>query len=95
MSGGPQTGAGWSHQHRDVSGGKLRPIVFGAVDGLVTNGSLIAGVGGSGLRRTALILTGLAGLAGALSMATGKYIGSRARVPHEDTPCLTGRRLTS
>lgn len=75
MGVGPQTGAGWNHQHRDVSGGKLRPIVFGAVDGLVTNGSLIAGVGGSGLGRTALILTGLAGLvAGAVSMATGEYI---------------------
>ncbi len=75
MGAGPQSGAGWSHQHRDVSGGKLRPIVFGAVDGLVTNGSLIAGVGGSGLGRTALILTGLAGLvAGAVSMATGEYI---------------------
>lgn len=69
------SGAGWNHQHRDVSGGKLRPIVFGAVDGLVTNGSLIAGVGGGGLARSALILTGLAGLvAGAVSMATGEYI---------------------
>ena len=69
------SGAGWHHQHRDVSGGKLRPIVFGAVDGLVTNGSLIAGVGGGGLARSALILTGLAGLvAGAVSMATGEYI---------------------
>ena len=49
--------------------------MFGAVDGLITNGSLIAGVGGSGLGRTALILTGLAGLvAGAVSMATGEYI---------------------
>ncbi len=75
MAAGPQSGAGWNHQHRDVSGGKLRPIVFGAVDGLVTNGSLIAGVGGSGLGRTALILTGLAGLvAGSVSMATGEYI---------------------
>ena len=35
-------GAGWSHRHRDVSGGWLRPTVFGAVDGLVTNASLIA-----------------------------------------------------
>ena len=70
-----ESGAGWHHQHRDVSGGKLRPIVFGAVDGLVTNGSLIAGVGGGGLGRSALILTGLAGLvAGAVSMATGEYI---------------------
>jgi VIT1/CCC1 family predicted Fe2+/Mn2+ transporter len=75
MGVGVQTGASWNHQHRDVSGGKLRPIVFGAVDGLVTNGSLIAGVGGSGLGRTALLLTGLAGLvAGAVSMATGEYI---------------------
>lgn len=32
--------AGWSHGHRDVSGGWLRPTVFGAVDGLVTNASL-------------------------------------------------------
>ena len=38
--------AGWSHRHRDVSGGRLRPTVFGAVDGLVTNTSLIAGLGG-------------------------------------------------
>jgi len=35
------------HQHRDVSGGWLRPAVFGAMDGLVTNVSLIAGVGGA------------------------------------------------
>jgi len=34
--------AGWSHGHRDVSGGWLRPTVFGAVDGLVTNASLIS-----------------------------------------------------
>ena len=40
--------AGWSHRHRDVSGGRLRPTVFGAVDGLVTNTSLIAGQGGGG-----------------------------------------------
>ena len=30
-------------EHRDVSGGWLRPAVFGAMDGLVTNSSLIAG----------------------------------------------------
>jgi VIT1/CCC1 family predicted Fe2+/Mn2+ transporter len=40
--------AGWSHSHRDVSGGWLRPTVFGAVDGLVTNASLISGLGGGG-----------------------------------------------
>jgi VIT1/CCC1 family predicted Fe2+/Mn2+ transporter len=75
VAGDPQTGSGWYHQHRDVSGGRLRPIVFGAVDGLVTNASLIAGVGGGGVAHHTLILTGLAGLvAGAFSMATGEYI---------------------
>lgn len=75
MAADAHAGAGWHHQHRDVSGGRLRPIVFGAVDGLVTNGSLIAGVGGGGLGHSALVLTGLAGLvAGAVSMATGEYI---------------------
>src|SRR6478736_10151646 len=67
--------AGWSHRHRDVSGGWLRPTVFGAVDGLVTNASLIAGVGGVGVSAHTIVLTGLAGLvAGAFSMGTGEYI---------------------
>jgi vacuolar iron transporter family protein len=62
-------------EHRDVSGGWLRPAVFGAMDGLVTNSSLIAGVGGGGGARAAIVLTGIAGLiAGAFSMATGEYI---------------------
>ena len=63
------------HQHRDVSGGWLRPAVFGAMDGLVTNVSLIAGVGGGGGSPHTLVLTGLAGLAaGAFSMAAGEYV---------------------
>jgi vacuolar iron transporter family protein len=63
------------HHHRDVSGGWLRPAVFGAMDGLVTNVSLIAGVGGGGLAPHTIVLTGLAGLtAGAFSMATGEYV---------------------
>jgi vacuolar iron transporter family protein len=64
-----------SHQHRDVSGGWLRPAVFGAMDGLVTNVSLIAGVGGARVSSHTIILTGLAGLsAGAFSMAAGEYV---------------------
>ena len=67
--------AGWSHGHRDVSGGWLRPTVFGAVDGLVTNASLIAGVGGGGAAAHTVVLTGVAALvAGAFSMGTGEYI---------------------
>jgi len=70
-SGGSQIG----HQHRDVSGGWLRPGVFGAMDGLVTNVSLIAAVGGARLAPHTIVLTGLAGLcAGAFSMAAGEYV---------------------
>ena len=68
-------GAGWSHRHRDVSGGWLRPTVFGAVDGLVTNASLISGLGGGGVSAHTVVLTGVASLvAGAFSMGTGEFI---------------------
>jgi len=67
--------AGWSHGHRDVSGGWLRPTVFGAVDGLVTNASVIAGLAGGGVPAHTVVLTGAAALvAGAFSMGTGEYI---------------------
>jgi vacuolar iron transporter family protein len=63
------------HRHRDVAGGRLRPAVFGAMDGLVTNVALLAGVGGGGGSRQTLVLTGLAGLAaGAFSMAAGEFV---------------------
>jgi VIT1/CCC1 family predicted Fe2+/Mn2+ transporter len=62
------------HTHRDVTGGWLRPAVFGVMDGLVSNTALIAGVAGGGGSAHTVALTGLAGLvAGALSMATGEY----------------------
>src|SRR5690242_21751421 len=69
------------HHHRDVSGGWLRPAVFGAMDGLVTNVSLIAGVGGGGGSAHTIVLTGLAGLAaGACSMAAGEYVSVSSQI---------------
>jgi VIT1/CCC1 family predicted Fe2+/Mn2+ transporter len=62
------------HHHADVSGGWLRAATFGAMDGLVTNIALIAGVGGGGLNPHTIVLTGVAGLvAGAISMGIGEY----------------------
>ena len=63
------------HEHRDVTGGWLRPAVFGAMDGLVSNTALVAGVAGGGASSDTVLLAGLAGLAaGAFSMATGEYV---------------------
>ncbi len=72
----PRRTTGEQHRdHRDVTGGWLRPAVFGVTDGLVSNTSLIAGVAGAHVSAHNVILTGLAGLAaGAFSMATGEYV---------------------
>lgn len=68
------------HHHADVSGGWLRAATFGAMDGLVTNIALIAGVGGGGVDRHTLMLTGVAGLvAGAISMGLGEYTSVRTQ----------------
>ena len=63
-----------NHTHRDVNGGWLRPAVFGAMDGLVSNLALLTGVAGGAVAPHTLVITGLAGLAaGAFSMAAGEY----------------------
>ena len=68
------TAEAYSHTHRDVNGGWLRPAVFGAMDGLVSNFALMAGVVGGDAGHSTIVLTGLAGLvAGACSMAAGEY----------------------
>jgi VIT1/CCC1 family predicted Fe2+/Mn2+ transporter len=62
------------HEHPDVTGGWLRPAVFGAMDGLVSNFALVMGVTGGSDDTKPVLLAGLAGLAaGAFSMAAGEY----------------------
>ena len=63
------------HAHRDVTGGWLRPAVFGVMDGLVSNIALLSGVAGGHASTHTILLTGFAGLAGgSVSMATGEYV---------------------
>ena len=79
------------HTHPNVSGGWLRAATFGAMDGLVSNSALIAGVAAGESAHTTLV-SGIAGLlAGAFSMALGEYssvttaneqIDSEVRVEH-------------
>jgi VIT1/CCC1 family predicted Fe2+/Mn2+ transporter len=68
------------HEHADVTGGWLRPAVFGAMDGLVSNFALITGVAGGGAPSRVIVLAGMAGLAaGAFSMAAGEYTSVAAQ----------------
>jgi vacuolar iron transporter family protein len=61
------------HRHSDVSGGWLRAATFGAMDGLVSNTALIAGVAAAASAHT-VVISGVAGLlAGSFSMALGGY----------------------
>jgi VIT1/CCC1 family predicted Fe2+/Mn2+ transporter len=85
-----------NHEHGDVTGGWLRPAVFGAMDGLVSNLALIAGVAG-GTRGAgdskAVVIAGLAGLAaGAFSMAAGEYTSVASQSEHAEREIAKERR---
>jgi VIT1/CCC1 family predicted Fe2+/Mn2+ transporter len=58
----------------------LRPVVFGANDGLVSNLALVMGVAGAGAEPGVIVLAGIAGLiAGAFSMGVGEYISVQSQ----------------
>jgi VIT1/CCC1 family predicted Fe2+/Mn2+ transporter len=90
------------HTHADVTGGWLRPAVFGVMDGLVSNFALIAGmaggVAGAGGDRGMVVLAGLAGLAaGAFSMAAGEYtsVASQAELAQAELAVERGELARS
>ena len=81
------------HRHADVSGGWLRAAVFGAMDGLVTNTALVAGVGGGRAESHAIVLAGVASLvAGAISMALGEYTSVKTQNEQLDLEVEKERR---
>jgi vacuolar iron transporter family protein len=81
------------HSHADVSGGWLRAAVFGAMDGLVSNTALVAGVGGGGAEARTIVLTGVAGLiAGAISMSLGEYTSVKTQNEQLDLEVAKERR---
>lgn len=80
------------HAHPDVSGGWLRAASFGAMDGLVSNTALIAGVAASGSAH-AVMVSGVAGLlAGAFSMALGEYTSVTTSNEQIESEALVERR---
>lgn len=65
-----------TNPHETRGSSVVRPIVFGATDGLVCNLSLIMGVAGAaGEDPHSIVIAGVAGLlAGGFSMAVGEYV---------------------
>ncbi len=80
------------HRHANVTGGWLRAATFGAMDGLVSNTALIAGVAASADAQT-VVLSGVAGLlAGAFSMALGEYTSVTTANEQIDSEVLVERK---
>jgi VIT1/CCC1 family predicted Fe2+/Mn2+ transporter len=69
-----------SGPHDTPGASVVRPVVFGASDGLVSNLALVMGVGAAaGNQGSTIVIAGIAGLlAGAFSMAVGEYISVRS-----------------
>jgi VIT1/CCC1 family predicted Fe2+/Mn2+ transporter len=70
----PLAGERWHH-----GGGSIRDAIFGMNDGLLSTFSLVAGVSGAMVGNNIVLLAGVAGaIAGAISMAAGAFVSTRA-----------------
>lgn len=59
--------------------GRIREVVFGAQDGLMSTLALVTAISAAVPDKTTVVIAGLAGaIAGMISMATGAYLGSKA-----------------
>jgi vacuolar iron transporter family protein len=71
-------------RHKLGAAGWLRAAVLGASDGIVSNSSLILGLGAAHATHANILLSGTAALvAGAMSMATGEYISVHSQADIE------------
>jgi VIT1/CCC1 family predicted Fe2+/Mn2+ transporter len=79
--------------HRIAHIGWLRAAVLGANDGLISTSSLVVGVAASGSPRSAVLISGVAGLvAGAMSMAAGEYVSVSSQADTENADLERERR---
>ena len=70
---------GMAVEHHEQSGGRLKGIVFGGLDGILTSFAIIAGSHGAHLGPVAMLALGVSNvLADALSMGAGEYLSSRS-----------------
>jgi len=68
-----------AHEAHLESGGRIKSLVFGGLDGILTSFAIIAGAVGAHLGTTALLAMGISNvLADALSMSVGEYLSTRS-----------------
>lgn len=69
-----------TNPHETRGSSIVRPVVFGATDGLVSNLSLIMGVAAASKDAQVVVVAGIAGLlAGGFSMAVGEYVSVKGQ----------------
>ena len=82
-----------TERHRTAHIGWLRAAVLGANDGLIYTASLVVGVAASGVPRSGVLISGVAGLvAGAMSMAAGEYVSVSSQADTERADLARERR---
>ena len=76
--------------HKGDRIGWLCAAVLGANDGVISVASLVVGVASAGAAKSAILLTGLAGLvAGMMSMASGEYVSVKSQADTETAEIAT------
>jgi VIT1/CCC1 family predicted Fe2+/Mn2+ transporter len=77
---GGLAGAAAREGERVARRGRIREVVFGAQDGLLSTLALVTGVRGADATRYAILVAGFAGaLAGTISMALGAYVAAKSQ----------------
>jgi len=70
---------GMAVEHHEQSGGRLKGIVFGGLDGILTSFAIRSGSVGANLGPVAMLALGISNvLADALSMGVGEFLSSRS-----------------
>ena len=70
---------GSASEEHEESGGRLKAIVFGGLDGILTSFAIISGSVGANLGPVAMLALGVSNvLADALSMGAGEFLSSRS-----------------
>lgn len=68
-----------SKEAHQQEGGKLKPIIFGGLDGILTSFAIVAGAAGGRLEPTVVLILGFSNIfADALSMGVGEFLSSKA-----------------